>query len=552
MIPVIPPYGTGYLSFDAKIGRDDVANEQIEIRVHLLPPMIDQATMASMFKDDNDPFWNCIGSAAKTFADLGWEVAKIPLGLIPGVGCGLQLGESLATVAKDESAGSERVFNTSWEMGKVIAECASDFIPLGTGVKTAIKFFKFVSTANDMVSHATDLINTYNDCSSTKGVSPWIVGSHDPNDKYGPLSDSGSKWFSNRTDFPYIINFENDPEKASAPAQEVWVTDALDLNVFDINTFEAGIIKIGSKIIETPPSTQNYTWTVDMNPEMNLITQVNLQLDKETGIAKWYFKSMDPVTGELPEDALAGFLPPNDDNGSGEGFVSFTIKPKDGLADDATVANKASIVFDNNPEILTPEWVNQKDIVPPTSKMLQPQPAADKDNIVELKWQGEDNPGGSGVYSYDIYMKRDNGSYEKVLSKTLETTAKLTVDNGVKYEFYTIATDSAGNVENKANVPDVTATWTGIKEVSKPQSVMLTPNPARSECTIAFDVEKSGNSSITLLTTLGAEAMKIYDGYTASGHFQHTFNIGSLPTGMYAVMINTNGKIMVEKLLIVR
>jgi len=149
-------------------------------------------------------------------------------------------------------------------------------------------------------------------------------------------------------------------------------------------------------------------------------------------------------------------------------------------------------------------------------------------------------------------MKRDNGSYEKVLAKTLGTTATLTVDNDVNYEFYTIATDSAGNVENKTNIPDITASWTGIKELPKSQPVMLTPNPARTECTVAFDVEKAGNSSITLLTTLGAEAMKIYDGYTASGRFQHTFNIGSLPTGIYAVIINTGGKVMVEKLLIVR
>lgn len=108
-------------------------------------------------------------------------------------------------------------------------------------------------------------------------------------------------------------------------------------------------------------------------------------------------------------------------------------------------------------------------------------------------------------------------------------------------------------VGNKYDAGAISGNFCGaadIKEVDEPQAVLLTPNPAQTDCTIAFDVEKPGNSRIKLFTMLGTEAMNIYDGYTASGRFEHTFNIGSLSTGVYVVQINANGKVMVAKLLV--
>jgi len=77
------------------------------------------------------------------------------------------------------------------------------------------------------------------------------VGSFDPNDKYGYRSPSGSKYFNeDETNFTYVIEFEN-KETATAAAQEVFVTDTLDSNVFDIESFKAGSIKIGGNSTRT-------------------------------------------------------------------------------------------------------------------------------------------------------------------------------------------------------------------------------------------------------------------------------------------------------------
>jgi hypothetical protein len=83
-------------------------------------------------------------------------------------------------------------------------------------------------------------------------------------------------------------------------------------------------------------------------------------------------------------------------------------------------------------------------------------PIYTSDTLVELRWQGADNTGGSGVYCYDIYMKRDDGSYEWIHRNTAATTTPFTIEEGVKYSLYSIATDSAGNIENLKLKPDIT------------------------------------------------------------------------------------------------
>jgi hypothetical protein len=134
--------------------------------------------------------------------------------------------------------------------------------------------------------------------------------------------------------------------------------------------------------------------------------------------------------------------------------VLFTIKLKAGLADNVAVRNRASIVFDHNEAILTPIWENKKDVVAPTSAMLKP--VKIDSATVELKWNGTDNPGGSGIYTYNVYMKKNNGEYELYKYKTEATSAIFELEKDTKYAFYTIATDHAGNVETKTKIPDIT------------------------------------------------------------------------------------------------
>jgi hypothetical protein len=68
--------------------------------------------------------------------------------------------------------------------------------------------------------------------------------------------------------------------------------------------------------------------------------------------------TLDPDTGDCPEDPLAGFLPPNDETGRGEGRISFEIDPLPGLPDGTTITNQARIIFDTEAPIVTDVWAN--------------------------------------------------------------------------------------------------------------------------------------------------------------------------------------------------
>ncbi len=83
--------------------------------------------------------------------------------------------------------------------------------------------------------------------------------------------------------------------------------------------------------------------------------------DIDTGVVSWIFRSLDPTTNQPTSNPTAGFLPPDRNPPEGDGAVVFFVRPNDGLATNTRLANTASIVFDTNTAIDTPEWVNLVD-----------------------------------------------------------------------------------------------------------------------------------------------------------------------------------------------
>lgn len=89
--------------------------------------------------------------------------------------------------------------------------------------------------------------------------------------------------------------------------------------------------------------------------------QVRGEVDAQTGLLLWTFTTLDPVTNDLPEDALAGFLPPNDESGRGQGYVAFSVAPQSALPPGTLIRNRAEIVFDSETSILTNWYANVLD-----------------------------------------------------------------------------------------------------------------------------------------------------------------------------------------------
>ncbi len=204
------------------------------------------------------------------------------------------------------------------------------------------------------------------------------VGSVDPNEKVGPLgySDALHDAVVEPGDvLSYSIYFENDPEFATAPAQEVFVDDQLS-GLLDWSTFELTEVVWGDHSIQIEPGTGNCIFRetiADWRPEENKPWWVDVSIGVDgSGLLSAKFCTLDPDTGELPEDVFAGFLPVNDDTGRGEGHFTFNIRVCEDVSIPQTLENYASIVFDANESIVTNTVVNTIDDINRPPSLVNP------------------------------------------------------------------------------------------------------------------------------------------------------------------------------------
>jgi len=272
----------------------------------------------------------------------------------------------------------------------------------------------------------------------------------DPNAKLGVSGAGQAQYVTGGVPLAYTVLFENLPA-ATAAASQVVVTDTLDA-ALDPSTVSINSIRFGATDIELPPGSVNFTVSQDLRPNVNLIVEIVAQLAGSTLTVT--FTSLDPATYEPPND-LRGFLPPDTSPPAGEGSISFTVKPKNGLATGMQIRNAATVVFDTNAPINTPTWLNTIDNTNPTSSVTSLGASQNSPNFT-VQWQGADV--GSGLRDFTIYSSRDGGSFVPWLINTTLSQATFTGQVGHAYRFYSIARDAVGNIENAKSTPEATTT----------------------------------------------------------------------------------------------
>lgn len=337
--------------------------------------------------------------------------------------------------------------------------CASKILPAGK-FKDLIKAINDLS-GNDFLtafSVGVDVGNCINafteqipNCppdNDNDGGSSTPVNSMDPNEIFGYTAESGHNAVRDGLKSVYYrIEFENDPEFATASAHDIYVTDTLDVTKFDLSTFAPTRIMIGEKSAELTGD-KNFVTTIDMRPEINAIAQVEGTYDEKKGIAKWHISSLDPMTMEPTTYVEDGVLPVNTD-GRGIGELMYDIALKPNLAHDTEINNRAGIVFDNNDVIMTPTWTNIIDKIAPISHITDVVQQTDSTAMVSI----EATDDGSGPWRYDVYVQYGSGAYFKTAENvSVDTTATVKIYPGIEHNFYVVATDSAGNME--AKVPE--------------------------------------------------------------------------------------------------
>lgn len=185
---------------------------------------------------------------------------------------------------------------------------------------------------------------------------PELISPGDPNGKTATPGAGPRHRVRSGDLLTYAVHFQN-VRSATAPAQEVFLTDALD-PALDLTTLRVTDVGWGVEALETPLDTPSFTLmsrTEDWRPDHGKRWWVETSSALTGSALRLTLRTLDPETGDLPEDPLAGFLPPDDATGRGQGVLTFSVRTKTGLAPGTRIANSATIVFDTEAPITTNE-----------------------------------------------------------------------------------------------------------------------------------------------------------------------------------------------------
>ncbi|HEX5155160.1 MAG TPA: T9SS type A sorting domain-containing protein [Parafilimonas sp.] len=346
---------------------------------------------------------------------------------------------------------------------------------------------------------------------STLGlIKKWFVEGitpGDPNQITGPDGYAEKKWMSVKDRLSYRIDYENDANIATASAQNVFLHFPVDKNI-NINSFRLGSYGFNQYNFFVPENTTYYTTRLDLRDSLNLYVDVTAGIDIVKHEFFWTLRSIDPLTGKAPTD-LRGFLPVSDtgkaklydSTNQGKGYATFSIVPESFLKTGDSIPATASIVFDFNDPVGTNIWVNYIDAVAPASKISSFDTSV---NNITLHFTGTDDPGGTGVKYYDLYVSDSAKPF--VLYKTNIDSSSFVFSGtpGDEYSFFTLATDNVGNKETLKTKGDITVrlsdivlpvTWLYFNGQPQQNNVLLNWATTNELNAKEFIIERSFNGS---------------------------------------------------------
>ncbi len=449
-------------------------------------------------------------------------------------------------------------FKTGYTVGQFDTKDVKKSV-VNSSLQAATTFFSYASvvpvvgwvtgTIGGLICGGISAYLAVSDCLSIaekeKGVD--TAASLDPNEMIGPDGFGDKGWIPKLNEMPYTILFENKAE-ATAPAHDVFITDTLDLSVFNISKFGFGAFGWGDSIF-LPPGNElkEFSMDIDMRPELELITRVSARLDTLTGIIKWEFLSLNPETMDLEEDPLLGFLPSNINSPEGEGFVSFSVGLKEETGTNDEIRNQATIVFDANAPIITNEYLNTLDLDEPQSQVYPLE--AIIDSRFRVDWTGSDV--GSGINSYTIYVLENDTLLYPWLDNTQEITAEFIGELGSTYKFYSIANDNVGHKEATPDEYDARTTITvDVEEFElMKKNIGIWPNPVKDELKMNFNNAPCGMYVVELIGTNGSvKHSQLYDDRQLQSGI--TINVSGYVPGNYVLRLVFGSKTETRKVLV--
>ncbi|MBP7496842.1 MAG: T9SS type A sorting domain-containing protein [Bacteroidales bacterium] len=540
IIPVIPPNSTGFLKFTISIG---TAFEPAPIKVYIGGSTFE----FKPFKSESR-----FGLAPELLGCY-YDIFSTAVELAPGISCIKSFYDNAVSPIIDDYKNNTKMSYMSqfFNGAKLIVDC----IPGGAIVTKTTKYLK---KTYDYASKAEGTYNSINKCTDFyKKFSEeftffiqsfWSV---DPNMKYGPAGLGGSNYTNNTGSFDYIITFEND-SAATVPAKLVIIEDSLDINKFDMETFAFGPVGLADSIIPVSSALKSFNKSFDMRPKQNYVLDIKADANTETGLIKWTFQALDPTTMLLSEDSKLGFLPPNNKAPNGEGQVMFSVKLKDNIKQGDYISNQASITFDWNEPIITPQWTNIIDTIKPVSKMND-LAVLTTDTSFTVSWNGSDI--GSGIYGFNIYVAVNDGSFMPWLISTFEKEAIFTGFVDSVYSFYSLALDSAGNLENKNAVSETSTTIiTAVNKINKGTDKIILyqnkPNPFSKQTVISWYLPQKTTVSLEIFDVYGKRIYPALNTTIQQSGYHHYLIDADLPKGIYYYKLNADKYSYIKKFIV--
>jgi len=265
----------------------------------------------------------------------------------------------------------------------------------------------------------------FNGINDAQGFIISVLGSRDPNDKFGSPGFGDSRYVLPNKKMNYVVQFQNIPT-ATLMSDTIWIVDTLS-EYLDFATFQWGEIYPGNG----PDSIRPYF-------------VVDTVFDAENGIAYWGLYDIN-----LPPDT-ALFEGTDSVQYWGEGWVSYSIDLLHDLPTGTRIENLAYIKFDVNDWIAAPmdsiPIFNTIDNGFPKCSVLTLPDTTESLNFM-VHWAGADDSAGSGIGSYTIYYSDNEGPYEIWLGDTIADFAEFTGEHEHTYAFYSISRDNVGHIE---------------------------------------------------------------------------------------------------------
>ena len=508
LIPYIGPNCTEQRSFRVRYNKPSDSELAILGNEFEMYYTIEDPWGTDYWDSEQDRFvwpWEWTGEQAICiFTKMYWRSVASAADLIPFVGCAHRSLRFYIQGYLDFKEGkSNRWVNLINNCVVANMVCLSDILPFVGEFKAAMAAAKIGAGLYKFMIGYWEKEECLERYPKKKGQR--TLGSYDPNEMIGPWGpDEQAHYLQPIGTMPYTITFEN-KSTATAPANEVWITDTLDLTKLDASTFcfngfgwANQEFTVGGQ--NTKNFTQNLPYTVN---GQEIQVRVSGQFDEETGIVRWNFVSLQKNGNEL-EDIMLGFLPPNNDDHVGEGYVSFTINHKEDPANGSTVSNEATIIFDANEAIKTNTFVNTFDTDFPTSEIVN---VTERNGGLDVTIAGSD--GTSGIDHYDLIVFLNGTDDYIVVNNQKQNVIHVPYMAGVmKYGLCVMGTDRVGWRDRKNLAPEVeynTGLWGDVNldlEVNIADVNVVIDVILSGESGALYDVNFDGEINIADINTI--------------------------------------------------